>query len=78
MKVVIEFYRTRDSDDARAMIWREAAEADDLDDAIACALALAKTLNMPQHADAMTITDAHGTALYSGPIEAHVFHKGRT
>lgn len=34
MRIVIEFYRTREKDDAHAVIGRETAEAADLDDAI--------------------------------------------
>ncbi|MUT27339.1 hypothetical protein GNX16_09340 [Mesorhizobium japonicum] len=34
MKIVIEFYRTRDADDAHAVVGREAVEVDDLNGAI--------------------------------------------
>jgi len=34
MKVVIEFYRTRETDDAHAVVGREAVEAVDLANAI--------------------------------------------
>lgn len=65
MKIVILFYRIRQSDGAHAMIGRETDEAVDLDDAIRLALDLARTLNMPQRPDALTITDARGGPLYS-------------
>jgi hypothetical protein len=44
MNIVIEFYRTRDADDAHAVIGRETLE---LDGAIAAARLLARTLDMP-------------------------------
>lgn len=66
MKIVIEFYRTRDADDAHAVIGRETADAVDLDNAIEIALLLSRTLEMPQRPDAMSITDVNGTTLYSG------------
>ena len=34
MKIVIEFYRTRDADDAHAVVARETTEAADLNEAI--------------------------------------------
>ena len=70
MKIVIEFYRTRDADDAHAVVGRETEEAVDLDDAIEVARLLSRTLDMPQRPDAMTITDANGATLYSGVINA--------
>ena len=66
MRVVIEFYRTRDADDAHAVVGRESAEAVDVEDAIAIARRLAQTLDMPQQPDAMSVTSAWGKVLYSG------------
>ncbi|MEI3855897.1 MULTISPECIES: hypothetical protein [unclassified Ensifer] len=43
MKIVIEFYRIRNVDDAHAVL-----EAADLDEAIEFALELSRTLDMPQ------------------------------
>jgi hypothetical protein len=63
MKVVIEYYRTRDADDAHAVVGRETVEVDDSEGAIAAARLLARTLDMPQHPDSMMITDANGNAL---------------
>ncbi|MBZ0164231.1 MAG: hypothetical protein K8H74_16140 [Notoacmeibacter sp.] len=77
MQIVIEFYRTRDADDAHAVIGREAAEASDLDDAIAIARKLLLTLDMPQLPDAMAITDADGATLYSGTLDAEATKQGR-
>ena len=68
MKIVIEFYRTRDADEAHAIVGRETAEAADLDDAIGIAQRLPQTLDMPQRPNAMTITDAKGAALYSSAL----------
>ncbi|KXF75406.1 hypothetical protein ATN84_19285 [Paramesorhizobium deserti] len=77
MKVVIEFYRTRVSDDAHAVVGRETVEAVDLDDAIEVGRRLSLTLDMPQRPDAMAITDATGAALYSGIIDVEVTNKER-
>lgn len=77
MKIAIEFYRTRDADDAHAVVARETAEVADLDDAIAIALQLSRSLDMPQRPDAVTITDANGSRLYSGAIDADAADEGR-
>lgn len=47
MKIVVEFYKTRDADDAHAVVGRETVEVDDLDGATAAARLLAQTLDMP-------------------------------
>lgn len=65
MKIVIEFYRTRAADDAHAVVGREAAQADDIDEAVEIAGQLSRTLDMPQRPDAMTISDGDGNKLYS-------------
>lgn len=70
LTVVIEFYRTRQIDDAHAVVGREAAVAADLDEAIAIAWRLAQTLDMPQRPDALAITDGRGGMLYSTRLEA--------
>jgi hypothetical protein len=70
MKIVIEFYRTRNADDAHAVVGRETKEAVNTDDAIEVARQLSQTLDMPQRPDAMTITDANGATLYCGVIDA--------
>ena len=49
MKIMIEFYRTREADDAHAVLGRETAEAADLDDAIEIARPLGWD---PEHAAA--------------------------
>lgn len=77
MRIVIDFYRTRDADDAHAVVGRETAEAADLDSAIEIARELSQTLDMPQRPDAMTITDADGATLYSGVLEADATTEGR-
>jgi hypothetical protein len=64
MKIVIEFYRIRETDKAHAVVGEEAADAADLDEAIAIAWRLSKTLNMPQRPDAMSISDSDGKELY--------------
>jgi len=78
MHIAIEFYRTRDRDDAHAVVGRETAEAANLDDAMEVARLLSQTLNMPQRADAMTITDAAGSVLYAGALGADVPNEERT
>jgi hypothetical protein len=69
MEVVIEFYRTRESDAAHAVVGREVVEAVDLANAIEIAYLLSQTLNMPQLPDALTITDLSRAALFSGIID---------
>jgi hypothetical protein len=61
--ISIEFYRTRDRDDAHAVLGRVTREANDLDDAVEIARALLANLEMPQWPDAMTISDADGKEL---------------
>ncbi|RJT33331.1 hypothetical protein D3227_25295 [Mesorhizobium waimense] len=77
MKILIEFYRTREADDAHALIGREIVEAADLDDAIEIARLLARTLNMPQRPDALTIADATGATLYSGALATQAVNEER-
>ncbi|MBZ9763388.1 hypothetical protein LB553_21240 [Mesorhizobium sp. CA8] len=77
MKIMIEFYRTREADDAHAVLGRETAEAADLHDAIEIARLLAGTLNMPQRPDAMTIADANGATLYSGVLVGEAINAER-
>lgn len=50
-EIVIEFYRTRDVDDAHAVVGHETLEIEDLEGAVAAARLLARTLDMPQHPD---------------------------
>jgi hypothetical protein len=68
MKVVIEFYRVRDADNARALLGRKLVEALDREDAITIALRLAQTLDMPQQPDALFVSDLEGTWLYSDTL----------
>ncbi|RTL98132.1 MAG: hypothetical protein EKK31_26180 [Hyphomicrobiales bacterium] len=77
MKVVIEFYRTRVADGAHALIGRETAQAADLDEAIAIARLLVRTLNMPQWPDAVTISEADGASIYSEIIAAQRGEEGQ-
>ncbi|WP_188720066.1 hypothetical protein [Nitratireductor aestuarii] len=69
MKFVIEFYRTRETDDAHAVVGRETIEAGDLAEAIEVARLLSQTLDMPQRPDAIAITDLSGNALFSGIVD---------
>ncbi|TWG53167.1 hypothetical protein [Aminobacter sp. J44] len=77
MQVVIEFYRTRDTYNAHAVIGREIAEAADPDVAMEVARRLSQTLDMPQRPDAMTITDATGAVLYAGALDAEASDEER-
>jgi hypothetical protein len=70
VKIVIEFYRTREQDDAHAVVGRETRDAVDFDDAISIARMLSLTLSMPQRPDSMSITDGAGQKLYSGKLDA--------
>jgi hypothetical protein len=72
MKFVIEFYRTRETDDAHAVVGREVMEAVDLDNAIELARLLSQTLDMPQQPDAIAIPDLSGAALFSGIVDVDV------
>lgn len=77
MNIVIEFYRTRDADDAHAIVGRETAQVVDLDGAISIARQLYRTLEMPQRPDAVSIIDAKGARLYSCAFEAAAFNDGK-
>ena len=70
MKVVLKFYRTREADDAHAVVGHETADAADIADAIRLAQHLWRTLDMPQRPDAMSISDSEGNRVYSGTFEA--------
>lgn len=70
MKIVIEFYRVRPQDDAHALVGRESADVIDLDAAIATAAALARSLDMPQQPDAVTILDEVGRTLHVCSFDA--------
>lgn len=69
MKIMIEFYRTRDKDDAHAIVGRVMDDAIDREDAIEVARSLALTFSMPQRPDGMTITDPIGRELYVGIVD---------
>ncbi|PSJ56752.1 hypothetical protein [Kumtagia ephedrae] len=73
MKIVIEFYRTRWQDDARAILGREMDEAADVEGAIRIARSLSRTLSMPQRPDAVSIADIDGNEIYSGRLDAASF-----
>ena len=77
MKVVVEFYRTGQTDDAHAVVGRETIEAGDFANAIEIARLLSQTLDMPQRPDAIAITDLSGNALFSGIIDADVTTRER-
>jgi hypothetical protein len=64
MKIVIEFFRIRETDKAHAVLGQEAVDAADLNDAIEIAWRLSRSLNMPRRPDAMSVSDRDGNELY--------------
>lgn len=70
MKVIIEFYRIRESDDAHAVLGRVECEALDLDAAVGMARTFADTPEMPQEPDEIGISDGRGNELLHFPIDA--------
>lgn len=70
MKFVIEFYRTRERDDAHAVVGRETVDAVDLDTAIGMARSLAQSLDMPQRPDALAIVDESSRTLHYCAFDA--------
>lgn len=77
MKITVLFYRVRERDDARAVVGSEIIEAESRAVAIREAQLLARTLNMPQSADAMSLSDADGAVFHTEdlrepPIEGNV------
>jgi hypothetical protein len=69
MKIVIEFYRIREIDDAKAIVGRESVVASDLDEAIGIGRRLVRLLDMPQRPDGMAVTDGQGNRLYSSLLD---------
>ena len=68
MKVLIEFYRVREQDDAHAVLGRVACEAIDSESAVAMARALFRTLDMPQMPDIVRVCDDRGAELFCGAV----------
>ncbi len=67
MNFVIEFYRSRDADEA--ILDRVSLEAPNLRAALQGASALFHTLAMPQIPDRLRISDEDGSELYAGPAD---------
>ena len=61
---IIEFFRIRDTDDARAILDRVEHDTTDLEDAKVRAQSLFETLNMPQKPDALRILDQTGDEVF--------------
>lgn len=73
MKVVIEFYRVRADDDARAKIGHVSRDAISPEAAIEVAVSLRCSLAMPQEPDIITISDDQGTVFYcAAVVDGHV------
>jgi hypothetical protein len=66
---ILDFYRTRDRDDAHALVGREIVEASGLDEAIVWARQLARTLDMPQVPDALSVSDGEGRVLHIDSVD---------
>ena len=67
LNFVIEFYRSRDADEAT--LDKVSLEAPTLRAALQAAAALFHTLAMPQIPDRLRISDEHGSELYAGPAD---------
>jgi len=67
LNFVIEFYRSRDADEA--MLDKVLLEAPNLRAALQGASALFHTLAMPQTPDRLRISDEDGSELYAGPAD---------
>ncbi|UVC17750.1 hypothetical protein [Mesorhizobium onobrychidis] len=67
MNFVVEFYRSRDADEAT--LDRVSLEAPNLRAALQGATALFHTLAMPQIPDRLRISDEDGSELYAGPAD---------
>lgn len=68
MKVVIEFYRVRAVDDARAKVGHVGREVISTEAAIELAASLPYSLAMPQEPDIVTISDDQGNAFYCAAV----------
>jgi hypothetical protein len=68
MMITIEFYRTRDADDAHAVLARVNRDVTDETAAPRVARMLVRTIDLPQEPDEMVVCDAAGRALYRGPV----------
>ncbi|AEH86792.1 hypothetical protein [Mesorhizobium opportunistum] len=67
MNFVIEFYRSRDTEEAT--LDRVSLEATTLRAALQGATALFHSLAMPQIPDRLRISDENGSELYAGPAD---------
>lgn len=74
MKVLIEFYRVREGDDAHAVVGRVTCDAIGSDAAIGMARSLLRTLDMPQEPDRFRVFDDSGNELFHGPARPESDH----
>jgi hypothetical protein len=68
MKVLIEFYRVRERDDARAIVGRVTCYAINTSAAIELARSLFRTLDMPQEPDAVRVLDDCGSEVFQEAV----------
>jgi hypothetical protein len=69
MKVLIEFFRTRPGDGARAVLGRVSCDAIDSDAAVGMAKSLFRSFAMPQEPDIVRVCDDQGNELFCGAAE---------
>ncbi len=69
MQFIVQFYRLRKCDGARATLGRIGCEANGARDAIDMARRLRRTMEMPQRPDKFSIHDVHGTELFRGAAD---------
>lgn len=67
MEMTFEFFRTRQHDDAHALLGRVTLEAAGLEAAMTVARSL--LADLPQRPDEARITDAEGKELFCGPLD---------
>ena len=70
MIFTVEFFRTRESDDAHAILDRVSVEALDLEQVKTKARSLFHTLDMPQKPDALRILDHEGREVFFCPANS--------
>ena len=75
MKIVIEFYRTRDADEAHAVVARETTQAADLDSAIEITRQLSKEMKNDHIGSRVIYPLPDGSSLLEAKQEVHQFQR---
>jgi hypothetical protein len=68
---IIEFFRVRNTDQARAVLGRIELDTTDLEDAKVRAQSLFEILDMPQRPDALRVIDERGEEVFVWRRESH-------